>query len=473
MDIHPVARRWRVDIWGLLALFFVGAFFALLIIALFYWWTVRPRLLEILPPPVSPLPRDAHLEDAIQSLNEALVRHSSLIARLPTSYALRAGEGSPPDQAALAALQDAQAEQTAALSRLAGQIGALTGTQESLARDYEALRERLSDSQVALGELQALLKALNAGNLSTSAALTRQGEALQMLQERQARDSDVLAILQGQAAEGQAALRAGLDELHRRLEALNVETLRAALAGERGPAHDRALEALRGEIASYQADLRTGLDGLQAFIQTLTVDHLNTTLAEQGETLKAIQAQRQRDDEALAALREGVAGQTAALQADLAELQRLLTALGEDAITTSAALAEQGETLQALQARQARSEEALTELREQIARVLASQQAHTRMLDALADQTIPLQRIIREEKIVVQDRLQDIKGIGPVFSGLLLEHGIRTFEQLSRLTPQELRALVDVPRWRAIDAESWIEQAKLFASQRQKMEDAT
>ena len=72
--------------------------------------------------------------------------------------------------------------------------------------------------------------------------------------------------------------------------------------------------------------------------------------------------------------------------------------------------------------------------------------------------------------IKAPQRLTDIKGIGPVYAGLLHEAGIETFAQLAALTPDELLNLIDVPSWRRIPAESWIEQATLFASQSEKVE---
>jgi hypothetical protein len=69
-----------------------------------------------------------------------------------------------------------------------------------------------------------------------------------------------------------------------------------------------------------------------------------------------------------------------------------------------------------------------------------------------------------------QDRLADIKGIGPVYSGMLHEAGINTFEQLAALTPEELNALLNLPKWRAASMAGWIEQARLLTSQRQKLE---
>lgn len=70
-----------------------------------------------------------------------------------------------------------------------------------------------------------------------------------------------------------------------------------------------------------------------------------------------------------------------------------------------------------------------------------------------------------------QDRLADIKGIGPVFSGIFHEAGIHTFEQLAKMTPAELDILLNLPKWRKVNTAEWIEQARLFATQRRKVEN--
>lgn len=59
-------------------------------------------------------------------------------------------------------------------------------------------------------------------------------------------------------------------------------------------------------------------------------------------------------------------------------------------------------------------------------------------------------------------RLADIKGIGPVYEKVLHEAGINTFEKLAALTPRQLQEIINAPDWRTIDAESWLEQARLF-----------
>jgi len=73
-----------------------------------------------------------------------------------------------------------------------------------------------------------------------------------------------------------------------------------------------------------------------------------------------------------------------------------------------------------------------------------------------------------------QDRLTEIRGIGPVYAGRLYKAGIQTFAQLASMTPDELYRLLDEPKWRlrAIDAESWIRQAAARAAPNEKDERA-
>ncbi|MCB9438077.1 MAG: hypothetical protein H6673_13955 [Anaerolineales bacterium] len=56
-----------------------------------------------------------------------------------------------------------------------------------------------------------------------------------------------------------------------------------------------------------------------------------------------------------------------------------------------------------------------------------------------------------------QDRLTDIKGIGPVYSGMLHDIGIHSFEQLAQATASDLAALLDTPIKRVAP---WVKEAK-------------
>lgn len=93
------------------------------------------------------------------------------------------------------------------------------------------------------------------------------------------------------------------------------------------------------------------------------------------------------------------------------------------------------------------------------------------LLNHITSQLTAMQADIAQVKYRQRvDRLTDIDGIGPVYAGMLYQAGIQTYHQLASQEPDELRNLIDAPNWRDIDAESWIEQATLFASLQDKTE---
>lgn len=63
-----------------------------------------------------------------------------------------------------------------------------------------------------------------------------------------------------------------------------------------------------------------------------------------------------------------------------------------------------------------------------------------------------------------QDRLQVINGIGNVFAERLRQAGIDSFVKLSQLTPDQAAQIVRAKSWQAVDAASWIEQARQLAN---------
>ena len=63
------------------------------------------------------------------------------------------------------------------------------------------------------------------------------------------------------------------------------------------------------------------------------------------------------------------------------------------------------------------------------------------------------------------DELADIKGIGRIYQWKLRDGGINSYAQLAQTTPERIREILDVPAWRKIEPESWIEQAKALARQ--------
>jgi predicted flap endonuclease-1-like 5' DNA nuclease len=66
------------------------------------------------------------------------------------------------------------------------------------------------------------------------------------------------------------------------------------------------------------------------------------------------------------------------------------------------------------------------------------------------------------------DRLQQINGIGQVFAKRLNDAGIYTFAQLSELSIERLREIIQPQEWQAVDFASWIAQARTLAQKSQK-----
>jgi len=71
-------------------------------------------------------------------------------------------------------------------------------------------------------------------------------------------------------------------------------------------------------------------------------------------------------------------------------------------------------------------------------------------------------------KVVVKEKddLAKIHGIGKVFAGRLNEAGVHTFAELAALTSERVYEIIDPEEWQAIDADSWIAEARDFAARR-------
>ena len=85
-----------------------------------------------------------------------------------------------------------------------------------------------------------------------------------------------------------------------------------------------------------------------------------------------------------------------------------------------------------------------------------------------------LQKAKSRKSVPVRDRagsdnLQAIKGIGPAFAKRLNEAGVHTFEQLSKLSPRDLEAILGTLFKRFFSEKNTIQaQAKEFAQEKAK-----
>jgi uncharacterized coiled-coil protein SlyX len=296
------------------------------------------------------------------------------------------------------------------------------------------LREELTEQRAVIKQLNAALSH-HTEQLVSTAAHSQPDQELESLQPMLRAQSEAVASLTSLLGDHSARL-AGLDSRLSRHEAALAEQSSKLGALDR-------LEAQMGQLDGRLAQAVSGVerDPLAGLIQT------------QAEKLVNISARL--DEWAV----------TRARQDDqLAEHARILAGLDRE-------MAAQAQLVQRLDAKVSEHTTMLvtaaTERREQAGRL-------DRILVQLGLMFPMLERFVSTPPLrEYQDRLTDIKGIGPVYSSKLYEAKIHTFKQLAALTPEELQALISVPRWRAINAESWIEQAKLLAAQQDKVEHSS
>ena len=62
-----------------------------------------------------------------------------------------------------------------------------------------------------------------------------------------------------------------------------------------------------------------------------------------------------------------------------------------------------------------------------------------------------------------RDPLIDINGIGPVYEKKLVAAGVRSFEDLAAMTPEQVRAIINPERWQELDVAAWIAEAHALA----------
>lgn len=65
-------------------------------------------------------------------------------------------------------------------------------------------------------------------------------------------------------------------------------------------------------------------------------------------------------------------------------------------------------------------------------------------------------------KVIIrdQDDLEQINGIGPVFSKRLKEAGIFTYQQLANASAPKIQKVVAAEEWQNIDVDAWINEAR-------------
>ncbi len=281
------------------------------------------------------------------------------------------------------------------------------------------------------------------------------------------------------------------------------ESLREELLEQRA-AVGTLNQALAQHTAQLEAAAGAGGDDVFAGLREMlsaqheTVAATNRLLATQGERLDRLDLRLDRQDARLGQLEGAVQRALPAPGAETAGaalIQEQVTRLVDISIRLDewvavrardhAQIAEHARILAELDRELAAQAQTITRLDERVAE-------HTTMLLTAAterrQQAGLLDRALRQIGQLVemvtqlgavplrpgQDRLTEIRGIGPVYAGRLYKAGIQTFAQLARMTPDELYRLLDEPRWRlrAIDAVSWIRQAAARVAPGEKDERA-
>ncbi len=128
-------------------------------------------------------------------------------------------------------------------------------------------------------------------------------------------------------------------------------------------------------------------------------------------------------------------------------------------------LREENTSLRSMTFQMQKSESALREIEKQLDRNTQLLQKTRRKVGTIADDPD------FGADSMEYDRLTDIKGIGAGYAAKLYEAGIFTFAQFANMTPEELRLLLGVPKWRSTDAPEWIKQAAVLSGQRTKSGD--
>lgn len=283
------------------------------------------------------------------------------------------------------------------------------------------------------------------------------------------------------------------------------EDLRGELAGQRA-----VLEQLGADLAHHteqlaatrpiSEDAYTGLHSVLS-AQSDTVNSLLRLVSEQGNTLAGIDERLARQTTRLDHLTNALESRSGASVSG-PDLNALIQAQSNQLVGISTRL-DQWSTASA------RSDEKLAEqarILAELDRELAAQaqvvqkldgkvNEHTTMLVTAAaerrEQAGRLDRILQQIGQVVplvnrvvpvpqphhdrDDRLTDIKGIGPVYASKLYEAGVQSFRQLATMTPEEIYTLLNLPEWRrrGVNPQSWIEQAQTLAAQREKVESVS
>ncbi len=283
-------------------------------------------------------------------------------------------------------------------------------------------------------------------------------------------DSLLASVVSGNTRNSQQ-LDAQLEKIRQIHERLNVQDAHLTQLGQR-------MDSLREDIQQQEGLMKNATNILQELGQTGALAILAGRMADMGEVVDSLAGQLTDQEDLVREIHAQAAPAYASetLYSMLAEQAQMLDRLAVRLQAVDSQLPEGGPGLDD-EATQLHA--TLTQLQTQITQqeTLLHDLAAGEMSDKLDDILSKLNKVDSSVSVVKSrkppahaDRMTDIKGVGRVFASMLAERGIDTFEELTAFSPDELRNLFTVPRWRGIDAESWIEQAQNLALAKAKTE---
>ena len=232
------------------------------------------------------------------------------------------------------------------------------------------------------------------------------------------------------------------------------ETLHVELSAQRA-----ALEQINADLAEHVARLHAGIASREAY------GSLAQMLAEQTARLDRID--RRMDAPSPGAAYEELMDLVHQQTERLGQMGQRLESWQMDGEEQRRILAELDREIEAQTELSRRIDTRIAEQTTLLVSAATERERQTGTLERLTQQVERIFPLLRQRRAALDEyALTAITGIGPVYAGKLYNAGIKNFNDLVSKSPDEIRAVIAAPKWRAgsVDAESWIEQAKEFAA---------
>lgn len=226
------------------------------------------------------------------------------------------------------------------------------------------------------------------------------------------------------------------------------------------------IDALKDQVTQRDSDMGTLRGTIEQFNAQATVWR-----EREGELQDEIKRQRQE----IEALTEARADTDAEWRLELARREkqweeRNAAELAEARATLEVAKAQLNETRGQVEADlRAEFTQRENDLRAELARREVGHSTETRQLQSelerLKSDWGGLQHRFKRYRDTHPARLLDIPGISPQIQDDLRRAGIHTYRDLAQRTPDDLRSLLNPPKWRVLDFDGWIAQARQLAEE--------